>query len=137
MKKAALPILIFAMMLSAILILTGCSSGVDKLLQDTANGVNKQCPMTIDSETRLDNVAALPGKTLQYNYTLVNYAKGQLTADQIASVQSSMSTTIKNSIKSTSDLKTLRDYKTTFKYVYKSSDGYELFSITVAPADYQ
>ena len=138
MKKKLLSILTFALILSA-LSLTGCSNDakVDKLLADTVSGVNKQCPMTIDKETRLDNAAALPGKIIQYNYTLINYSKSQLTADQIASIKSTMNASLRNTIKSSSDMKPLKDYGVTFKYVYKSNDGTELISLTITPSDYQ
>jgi len=42
-----------------------------------------------------------------------------------------------NNIKSSSDMKKLRDWEVTFKYVYKSNDNYELMSMTFTPSDYK
>ncbi|MBK6379521.1 MAG: hypothetical protein IPF72_07185 [Chitinophagaceae bacterium] len=41
----------------------------DELVK-TANEINKHVPIVIDSLTTFDNVNALKGNTLQYNYTL-------------------------------------------------------------------
>jgi len=122
------------------LLFAGCTQRdnlIDRVLVDAANEINTTCPFTVDSETRLDNCAALPNKTLQYNYTLVNYSKEQLTEAQIEQMKDTLNTQIVNLIKSSSDMQTLKDYEVTFRYVYKSNDYYELFSITVKPQDYK
>ena len=49
----------------------------DKQMMKTASEINKSCPIMVDAETRLDNTVALPNKTIQYNYTLVNIEKGR------------------------------------------------------------
>jgi len=131
---------VLATLMCGALLFTGCTqrdNSIDRALVDAANEINATCPFTVDSETRLDNCVALPNKTLQYNYTLVNYAKEQLTEDQIAQSKDTLNAQIVNLIKSSSDMQTLKDYEVTFKYVYKSNDYYELFSITVKPQDYK
>lgn len=51
---------------------------IDKELVLISNEVNKLAPVIIDSTTRLDNVTALMGNKLQYNYTLTNFNKEEI-----------------------------------------------------------
>lgn len=45
------------------------STSIEKELRESANELNKNCPVMIDSETRLDNTIVIDAKTFQYNYT--------------------------------------------------------------------
>jgi hypothetical protein len=128
------------MLTSVVILFTGCNladSIVDKTLSDASKQINEQCPMKVDSETRLDNTEALAGKIFQYNYTLVNYSKDKLTEEQINELQNIAKTELLKTIKTNSSLKALRDVDTTFIYVYKSNDGHEIMSLTFAPQDYK
>ena len=51
---------------------------IDKELVLISNEVNKLAPVIIDSTTRLDNVTALIGNKLQYNYTLTSFDKEEI-----------------------------------------------------------
>ncbi|MGL5793323.1 MAG: hypothetical protein ACRC06_02770 [Waterburya sp.] len=44
----------------------------------TADMMNKSLPLMLDQDTRWDSSSAGPGKTLNYNYTLVNYSASQI-----------------------------------------------------------
>jgi len=44
----------------------------------TAGEMNKNLPVMLDSETRLDSVSALPENIFQYNYTLINISSDSL-----------------------------------------------------------
>jgi hypothetical protein len=46
--------------------------GSEEFLQTTAKMMNSSLPLMIDENTRWDSSSAEPGKTLSYNYTLVN-----------------------------------------------------------------
>jgi len=46
------------------------NGNVDVVLQQTAEVLNKQLPMTIDQYTRLDTTVALPGGKFKYIYTV-------------------------------------------------------------------
>jgi hypothetical protein len=65
MKRVFLPILAVLVLMCGGLLHASCTpsdKSIDKSLVDAANEINAVCPMTVDSETRLDNCAALPGK---------------------------------------------------------------------------
>jgi len=140
MKKVLLSVLAVLVLICGGLMLPGCTpndKSIDKALADVVNEINAVCPITVDSETRLDNCVALPGKNIRYNYTLVNFANGDLSESQITQIKDELRPSIINQIKSASDMQKFRDYEVTIKYVYKSNDSFELFSITVAPKDYK
>jgi len=114
----------------------GSKDADQKALEKAADELNAQCPMTIDSETVLDSVAASAGKVFQYNYTLVNYASTDFTTEEIAELKATMEDYLISTISSNSSMAELRDMGTTFKYVYKANDGAELVSITITPDQY-
>jgi hypothetical protein len=105
----------------------------DKALMETANEINKSCPIMVDNETRLDNTTALPEKVFQYNYTLINITKDLIDIDEF---QSAMEPTIKNLVRTSPDMKLMRDNNTTLKYFYKDMNGEHLLTIWVKPEDY-
>ena len=43
----------------------------NKAMIKIAAELNKETPMMVDAETRLDNVIVLPGNVFQYNYTIL------------------------------------------------------------------
>ncbi|MCL2344169.1 MAG: hypothetical protein FWC62_09820, partial [Firmicutes bacterium] len=91
------------------------------------------------SETRMDSVQAAEGKILQYNYTMVNYAKSDLTADQISQLQGIIQQQAVSTIKASADssVKALKALGVTFQFVYNGSDGVEMFHCSVTPDDYK
>ena len=143
MKKAIALIIAAALAAAA---LAGCSkapaagAGIDSLLASAAAGLNKNCPAAIDAETRMDNVTTPGNKTLQFNYTLVNYAMADLPPDKIAVIKTVMQETLLNTIQSNiqggGDMKPLAAAGATFAYDYRSSDGQEVFTLTYTPDDY-
>ena len=107
---------------------------IDKSMVKYANEFNKSCPMMLDSETRLDNVTALPDKHFQYTYTLVNLTKETIDTLQLKSV---LTPSIINSIKTSPQMKFIRDNEMTLNYYYKDKDGNYLFHIPISPQQYQ
>ena len=50
----------------------------ESFLQQTADTMNQRLPMMVDNDTQWDSSSAGPGKSLNYNYTLVNYSASQI-----------------------------------------------------------
>ncbi len=137
MKRALLIIITLGL---AVMSIMGCMSEdarMQKFITDSADIINKDCPKLINSGTRLDNVTGLPNKTIQFSSTLMNYSKSQLTDSQLETSKTNAIPIMINNIKSNSSLKRFREYGATFKCIYKSNDGFELFIIKITPADYQ
>jgi hypothetical protein len=101
---------------------------------EIASEVNKSCPIAIDKDTRLDNMIALPSKTLQYNYTLVNYEKIQLDSTTLDSL---LRPGIINSVKSAPNMEILRKNDVIFLYSYYDNVGEHVLSITISPELYK
>ncbi len=106
----------------------------DKQMMKTASEINKSCPIMVDAETRLDNTVALPNKTIQYNYTLVNIEKGDI---DISEFENYLQPVILNIIKTSPDLKYFRDNDVTMAYNYKDKNGEYLLKLTFKPEDYK
>lgn len=50
----------------------------EDFLHQTANTINRVLPMMVDNNTRWDSSYAGPGRSLSYNYTLVNYSAANI-----------------------------------------------------------
>ncbi len=107
---------------------------LEKNLVEAANLINKNCPMMIDSETRLDNAIAIPNNIFQYNYTLINMVKESINIDEMRQY---LEPNIINFVKTQPDMKTMRDNKTTVNYSYKDKEGVFLMTISVKPEQYE
>jgi len=107
---------------------------IDKVLVETANTLNKSCPVMLDADTRGDNVMALPNKTFLYNYTLINYENGML---DTTILKNNLTPNMINMVKTNPDMKYCRDNEVTLKYVYKDKNGNYMFSIVISPEKYK
>lgn len=96
--------------------------------------MNKNCPMMIDQNTRLDGTEAKRGKTFQYNYTLVNMEKDNIKEDEL---QKFLYDQILDNMKNNPDLRYFVDHETTMSYSYKDKNNTPLFDLTFTSKDYQ
>ena len=106
----------------------------DKNLVETANQLNKNLPIMLDSETRLDSTMALPGKKFSYYFTLVNYSVDEVDIENFENI---MNQNILNNLKTNSDLKEFRDNKVTMIYFYKDKNGNEIVKFEFTHDDYK
>lgn len=107
---------------------------MDNMLIKTAEEINKSCPILIDEMTRLDNVSALPGKKIQYNYTILGIDREQ--ADTVT-FKANMEPLLLNNIRTNPDMKFLRENNTTFSYYCKDETGAYWFRILITPKHYK
>lgn len=110
------------------------SVSIDDKLVLMANELNKKAPIVVDKDTRFDNVNALLDKTVQYNYTLINYLKKDIDINQL---KINLRLPILNYIKTNPDLKLFTDNKVTMEYVYKDKVGVFLFKLQFKYNDYK
>ncbi len=106
---------------------------IDKVLMESANEINKTCPIMLDSETRLDNTMALPDKVFQYTYTLVNWEKSSIDTVELKKL---IEPQIINSVKTNPQMKYQRENKITMSFYYKDKNGLYVCCITVTPKQY-
>lgn len=107
---------------------------LDKMLMEMASELNKSCPFIIDNETELENAVALPNNVFQYNYILRNMVKESVDINEI---KNRLEPLIINAVKTSPDMKVLRDNKVTFNYYYKDKENIYLFTISVTPEQYE
>jgi len=107
---------------------------IDKVFMNAASELNKTCPIMIDQETRLDNAVAMPNKSFQYNYTLINLNKSEISID---TVKKYLEPSIINNVRTNPDLKIYRDNKITMIYYYRDKNGEFVHKLSVTPEMYK
>ncbi len=106
---------------------------IDTTMSKIADEINKQCPMMVDADTRLDNALVLPGNVFQYNYTVVN---AELENVDVEAFKTYLEPIITNAVSTDPQMQFQRDYKTTMNYNYKDKNGKHLFLISITPDKY-
>lgn len=97
-----------------------------------ANQLNKSMPMTIDADTRLDNILASPvSPKFTYNYTL-NASLREINA---ANFFGQMKPTLVRGVCTNPDMKIFMESGVTVGYSYRAKDGTFAGKIEVAPTD--
>ena len=114
--------------------ISGKQNIFDRNLMETANQLNKNLPIMLDSETRLDSTMALPDKKFSYYFTVVNYSVDELDIENFENI---MEPKILNNIKTNSDLKQFRDNKVTMIYFYKDKNGNEIIKFEFTYDEYK
>jgi len=99
-----------------------------------AADINQRCPLMMDAATRLDNVVAIPGKTFQYNITLLNVDVEHVVPD---SMKAFITPRIIKNIKTNPDLEQQRQNQVTMSYLYKDKQGTSMFKVVITPEMYQ
>lgn len=88
----------------------------------------------IDHDTRADNIMVLPGKTVRYNYTLVNLSYDEVNLDDF---ESTLKPWIVNTAKTSPDVANFRKNDVTMEYNYVDKNGTFVYKITVTPDMYK
>lgn len=109
-------------------------SSFDKKLENLSLEMNKNCPMMIDKNTRLDGTQTNKGKEFQFNYTLVNMEKDNIKEDEL---QKFLYDQILTNMKNNPDLQYFKDNETTMSHSYKDKNNIPLFDLTFTSKDYQ
>jgi len=109
------------------------NNNIDQQLKAVSEMTNKNCPMYVDSLTRMDNTMALPDNTFQYNYTI----KIDTTVSSLSELKTNLKSIILNSVKTNPALKEFRDNSVTMAYSYNDEKGNFLFKIELSPNDYK
>ena len=107
---------------------------VDELLAKTAIELNKTCPVAVDEYSRLDSAVALPERSFQYYYTLINLSKSEVNID---TVKKYVEPTIIDNIRKSPELKYFRDNNTTMIYTYYDNKGEFVHQLSVTPDMYK
>ena len=107
---------------------------IDAAMLQLTSETNKHCPMMIDQETRFDNVTALPGKILQYNYTMVHVDADSIDSDGFLNY---IEPRIINNVRTNPDMQFQRTSRMTLNFSYSDKDGEFICKISVSPDKYE
>ncbi len=109
-----------------------CQNGsVNNKLNQIAVILNKNIPIQIDSNTRVDSVIVLPEDTLVYKCTLL---RKDLNPGQIKNILEQQMT---NAFKHSPNFKGYSDYNVSLRYDYYNDEKLLLFSIFITPDKYK
>jgi hypothetical protein len=103
-------------------------------LNEVVENVNEHCPQLLDEDTRIDGVEVIEGETLRYNYTLVNLPPGKIDTAQF---RRAMWPGLVAGIKVSHYMKTLKEQKVVFQYMYHDNKGGKAYLFTIRPEDYK
>lgn len=134
MKKV---LVLSAMSLSFVMISCKKEDAVEKDLKEAAATMNKMTPQVLSEGVRLDSVSVGAGKVLQYNYTLTEDVKEEITAEEINQYQSDAKNEALKNIETSPDMKDFRDHDVTLKYVYYDKNGHATADFSVTPSEYK
>lgn len=106
----------------------------DKKLMRAVSEINKNAPMMIDSETRLDRTIAYSEKKMEYQYTLINYSASDI--PDMSLFKSNIGNMILIAIKNEPKFAEFRKKGVTFSYIYNDKNGDELMRFEYRYDDY-
>ncbi len=140
-KKMLSSVAIALSLIVSISMLSSCGAAIDKLIDKMVVEGNKQCPVSMNSEMRLDSISH-PGKgIIEYSYTLVNVTAESLAEnkDQVVSMMEAQKPQMISMIKNTADneMKAILKLNATFRYTYLDKDGNKITSLDITPEDYK
>lgn len=98
-----------------------------------SNEINKRTPLIVDSMTRLDNVQALTGNKLQYNYTITDADKDQI---DTSILKSNTKPNMTNLIKTNPKANYFRENKVDILVNYVDQKGVFVCNLVVPSTDY-
>ena len=106
---------------------------VQTRLAQVAKELNKQAPVQVDQETRLDSAAVTGNKAFDYYYTLI-YRADMVDKDTISKY---IIPEIVSKIKSSPDMSYFREHEITLNYTYYGYDGNHAITLNITPDLYK
>lgn len=105
---------------------------IEKRLEREAQAASGDLPKNIDADTRIDRIAAGPGKKLTLSYTLIKYRASEMDEGKFREV---MAEKLKSQACGSSELRPFIREGVSIDYSYNGNDGNPLTIITVTQTD--
>lgn len=131
-KKGGIGVIFGALIGSTVGKSAGQGMTVDEALVKVVDQFNKQLPMTVDRDTRLDSTQAGPSRTITYHYTIVTARADEIDTKEVHRI---MSSRIRNSVCTDPDMQAFLKNGVTISHLYRGSDGSHITKIAIAPRD--
>lgn len=105
------------------------------VLAEMADRFNKKTPITVDKNSRMDNIIAGPGLRFTYNYTFINVSSKDVNdSNRVYFIQQQAPVT-KSSFCSNPDTQFFSKNGVTAVYSYRLSDGVFFAKFDITPKD--
>ena len=119
--------------------LTACGSnvnkdGIDSVVIQIVEEANKNLPMMIDEQTKLETITALPGNKIRFDNMLIDISNEDI---NIETFENSMRPAIFSNVKTNPGLESFRGKKVTFVYHYSDKNGEKTAEFEFTPEDYK
>ncbi|MBK9099735.1 MAG: hypothetical protein IPM14_16825 [bacterium] len=111
----------------------GPQKTVNEQLKMISAQVNKQCPIMIDSETRLDSTVSGSDKMMIYYYTLTQKNRTNINVEE---ARQFLTYQIINYIRTKDEMRFMRENDVTFRYKYKDKELVDVLDIVITKSDY-
>lgn len=106
---------------------------IDDNLVKIANEINSHAPIIIDNNTQLNNVTALPGRVIVYNYALINTDPSQI--DTTYFIRTSKESMI-NRLSTFPQAKYFRENNIQLQLTFTDDKNRYLCRFSIAPGEY-
>jgi hypothetical protein len=107
---------------------------IDEQLKMISAQVNKQCPIVIDAETRLDSTATDTDRMIIYYYTLTQQLKANINIEE---ARQFLTYQIINYIRTKDEMRFMRENDVNFRYKYHDKEFASVLDILVTKSDYK
>lgn len=102
------------------------------VLTQAVNTMNDSLPMMIDRDVRWDSSSIVPGETMVYDYTLINYSSAQLDPTMFSQI---ITQTAVNEACTHPSLQIVYENGMSIQYNYYSNDDYLITNVEITPAE--
>jgi hypothetical protein len=109
------------------------NESIEQIIQRDLNALNSICPREVEKGVVLNGAKLLPGRTVEYVYSLKNIT--QKTYDA-ATFQRDVVSALKTSLKSNPQMQPLRDNQITLSFVFVDRNGAPLHKFKFLPSEY-
>lgn len=107
-------------------------TNIAETMKTAAEELNKQTPMMVDNDTRLDAAEDGPGLRFTYLYTLVNYSVSEIDVEEF---RNNLAPNIRKAVCENPELAVFYRNDVTVVYVYRDKNGMDVTEIEVPPTD--
>jgi len=105
---------------------------IDEAIVKMANELNKQLPMAVDRDTRLDSISPGVGRQFTYYYTFVNSRSQDFDR---AAWHREVSHLLRNKVCTNTDMEVFFKNGVSVSYSYQGKDGGHVGKVTISPSD--
>ncbi len=105
---------------------------VDEALVRMSEKMNRNMPVTVDSDTRLDKISAEPGQQIAYHYTILNVRSKDVNTTNF---YKNFRPALQKRVCASDDLKMFFRNRISVAYAYRGKDGEDIGKLLFSPKD--